>query len=78
MKNIALLITILTIFYAVLLVVVFQYSKTVADPTQGGISRSEVLEGIIPGGINTLLVFLVVFLALTFGSWVIYFAKPKK
>lgn len=41
--------------YTVFAFVVMSWARYIALPTNGGISASEVVEGVIPGGLNTLL-----------------------
>ena len=54
--------------------VLMLYTARIADPTAGGISRSEVLEGIVPGDLNSL---LIVWAALVFIAVLVWVLQKK-
>jgi hypothetical protein len=55
MNRIAKIITVIVAIFTVLCLGLLLWSRSVALPTKGGISPHEVVEGLIPGGVGTLL-----------------------
>ena len=71
------IITSVAVVYTLLLGALSLWAREVALPTKGGISPSEVIEGFVFGGLNTLLLlWLLIFLA-TIGAWVATLAKEN-
>ncbi|MFB0538212.1 MAG: hypothetical protein ACETWR_24895 [Anaerolineae bacterium] len=71
------IITSVAVVYTLLLGALSLWAREVALPTKGGISPSEVIEGFVSGGLNTLLLlWLLIFLA-TIGAWVATLAKEN-
>jgi hypothetical protein len=64
-------ITMLTAIYTVAAIVLTAWARSIGLPTRGGISPSEVLEGVVPGGLTTLLVIWILLMLLTLAVWVI-------
>lgn len=62
-------ITLIALIYTVLAVALMRWADKVALPTRGGISPSEIIEGIIPGGVNTVVYLWFAFLFLTAWAW---------
>ena len=59
------IISIITAVYTTLGFTLLWYSRTVALPTHGGISPHEVVESIIPGGLETVLIIWIALMTLT-------------
>lgn len=62
-------ITIIAVGYTILAIAILWWGRKVALPTNGGISPSEVVEGIIPGGLATLIYIWFALLFLTAWAW---------
>lgn len=71
-------ITAATIIYSLLLLALLVGGRAVAFPTEGGISPSEALEGMVPGGLATLLIFWLVLFCCTVGAWGLSFLSKKR
>lgn len=64
--------TVVTLTYTVAGLSLMAWARSIALPTRGGISPSEVLEGIVPGGLNTMLMVWLVLALLTAVIWVAF------
>jgi hypothetical protein len=59
----------LTVLYTTTAAALVGWARAVALPTRGGISASEVLDGVVPGGLTALLVVWVLLVCLTAAVW---------
>jgi len=75
MRSTARIFTGFTLGYLILFLYLDWYARSIAKPTNGGISVSEVLEGIFPGGLIGLLSLFGILVFITLVTWIIFFAK---
>lgn len=63
----------LTVIYTIAVIALTMWARNTALPHLGGISASEVLEGVVPGGLTMLLPLWVLLVFLTAAAWVTSF-----
>jgi hypothetical protein len=68
-------VALLTVLYTVGAFALVNCARDVSLPTRGGISASEVLQGVVPGGISTLLIVWVALVILTVVAWLRHLRK---
>ena len=71
-------ITAVAVIYTALCLALLLWTRSVASPTGGGISPSELLEGLVPGGLFTVLALWVVLFLVAAGAWVWDWGNKRK